>query len=239
MYPMCQLRRMVFLSIQTVGIGRELGDLPERMQELWVKSNQWRNECDYEEMYLRESGLLAEFGKIIQINAGRIKEIDGDGNGVRAKIISIEGEEVDILEKMREIFKEITMPALCGHHIKEFTIPFLIKRFRINGINKIPECLHVFGKKPWEITCLDTGELWQAGGRGRTSLELISEVMGLNEDREESEGDDTIHDLYWSKRPEKIREIGIRKVLKTINLLLKLNGHDTIRYDDIEFERIT
>jgi len=236
------IKRMVFLSIQTAGIARELKDLPKRMQELWIKANKWKSESDYDKLFRDESGLMAEFGQIVQVNMGRIKEGDDqieDGN-LTARIISIEGNEEKILQTTVEILDRIVMANLCGHFIKEFTIPFLVKRLRIQGIKRIPECIDTFGKRPWEVTCLDTSELWQAGGKGRTSLKLIAEVMGLNgedvsEDQEESV-EESIHHLYWAGDYAKIRSIGQQKTLSTMNLLLSLNGKAKIKNIELEIK---
>jgi hypothetical protein len=229
-----QLKRMVFLAIQTVGISRTMGELPtKRMQELWIKSKEWKEEADYEKLYEAEAGLTAEFGQIVQVNMGRIKE-DEDGEW-SAKIVSIGGEEETLLKKSAEILEGIMITNLCGHNIKEFTIPFLVKRLRIRGITKIPDCLCT-GKKPWEINCLDTLELWQAGSRVRTSLELIAEVLGMSEEEGKGTGTrESIHELFWSGRREEIEKIGRQKVLATINIVLSISGR--ARITKVEWEQ--
>jgi DNA polymerase elongation subunit (family B) len=51
---------------------------------------------------------------------------------------------------------------LCGHNAKEFDFPYICRRMLVNGL-KLPTILDIAGKKPWEVSHLDTMELWKFG----------------------------------------------------------------------------
>ena len=77
---------------------------------------------------------------------------------------------------------------LCGHNIKKFDIPWLAKRMTMNNVT-VPPQLQTWGKKPWEIVHLDTGELWSMGNwDGYVSLDLLSCSLGIQSPKETMSG---------------------------------------------------
>jgi len=85
-------------------------------------------------------------------------------------------DEIKILEDIYVILN--TDITLCGHNIKGFDIPYLAKRYIINGL-KVPKGLNTLGKKPWEITHLDTMEMWKFGSYNNISLQVIASSLGI------------------------------------------------------------
>lgn len=77
-------------------------------------------------------------------------------------------DERDLLEALRSttLFQDCQP---LGHNLKGFDIPFLAKRYLAHSM-KVPEQLCVAGKKPWEVTALDTMELMKFGGFQPMSL---------------------------------------------------------------------
>jgi 3'-5' exonuclease len=86
--------------------------------------------------------------------------------------------------------------TLIGHNIKGFDIPFLAKRYLANRMI-VPNSLRVGGKKPWEITHIDTMELFKFGGFINTSLESLSILLGLPNPKDNYSGVD-FHKLFES-----------------------------------------
>jgi DNA polymerase elongation subunit (family B) len=87
---------------------------------------------------------------------------------------------------------------ICGHNIKRFDIPFMWKRMLVHGINP-PTCINNFGKKPWEVTALDTAEIWSGGAwqESFTSLETLSALFGIHSPKSTMQAD-RVHHEYWA-----------------------------------------
>lgn len=97
--------------------------------------------------------------------------------GESAGAISVQfGEdERAILKAVWDVFNQAD--RLSGHNIKKFDVPFLAVRFLANGLT-IPNSLRVAGKKPWEISHVDTMELLQFGGGPWISLDAACSAFG-------------------------------------------------------------
>jgi uncharacterized protein YprB with RNaseH-like and TPR domain len=66
---------------------------------------------------------------------------------------------------------------LCGHNIKEFDVPYICRRAMVHGLT-LPTIIDSAGKKPWEVSHIDTMELWKFGDRKSfCSLDLLCRVM--------------------------------------------------------------
>jgi len=74
---------------------------------------------------------------------------------------------------------------ISGHNIKQFDVPYLMKRYIVNKL-KVPGHLNSYGKKPWEMTnMIDTMEIWKGTGFSGTSLEVCSLACWLPNPKEE------------------------------------------------------
>jgi predicted PolB exonuclease-like 3'-5' exonuclease len=71
-------------------------------------------------------------------------------------------------------------PSFCGHNIKNFDLPFIIKRAMHHGI-AIPNRLKAYGKKPWDlehfIDLFDAYKYLSFSGKG--SLDLICNFLNI------------------------------------------------------------
>jgi DNA polymerase elongation subunit (family B) len=112
----------------------------------------------------------------------------------------------------------------CGHNIKEFDLPFLCRRMIINGLSLAP-ALQLNNKKPWEITHIDTLELWKFGDyKNYTSLALLAEVLGIPSPKSDIDGS-MVGKVYWEeKNTERIAQYCMQDVLTTAKVFLKLSG---------------
>jgi predicted PolB exonuclease-like 3'-5' exonuclease len=130
------------------------------------------------EKYGEGFNFMPEFNKILTITVG-IKTAEG------VKIENLEGSEEEQIKKFFDILDKVytvkrdgkdvkIAPKLCGHNIKNFDIPFIVKRAMGYGI-KLPDRLKAFGKKPWEMDhFIDLYEAYNyLAFRGKGSLDLI------------------------------------------------------------------
>jgi DNA polymerase elongation subunit (family B) len=172
---------ILFLDIETVPVQSSYEQLNPAMQALWdKKSKQFRtSEQTAGDVYER-AGIYSEFGKIICISVGLIKE----KNPFSFKLKSFYGHDEKILlsdfSAMLLKFSKTNKEAiLCGHNGKEFDFPYIARRMIINGLI-IPEILDNAGKKPWEIKLLDTMDLWKFGDyKNYASLDLLTSILGI------------------------------------------------------------
>jgi hypothetical protein len=95
---------------------------------------------------------------------------------------------------------------LCGHNIKKFDIPWLVKRMIINKV-PVPPQLQLWGKKPWEIVHVDTGELWSMGSwDGYISLDLLSASLDIPSPKDNMSGAYVGHAFWYDKDYIKIKD---------------------------------
>lgn len=201
------------------------------------KGELWSKRCEYlrkspenvgkteDELYFEKAPLHAEFAKAIAISFGRIKYNFNMDNTID-NIIHVENksndDEVQLLEETALFLKKQNF-TLCGHNIKKFDIPFLFKRMLINNIG-IPEPLKLVGKKPWEITHIDTAEVWSGGSwtEGFTSLDLLTNSLGIESPKDVISGPE-VNYYYWNKNGLKtIAEYCGKDVVATCKVMIKL-----------------
>ena len=157
--------------------------------------------------YWERSPLFPEFSKIVCIAVGRYQTVEVQSPSPETvegfKVRSYYGDEQTILTQFAEVLNHPSFSGwkLWGHNIKGFDISFLCKRMQINGIT-VPAMLNVMGKKPWEITHVDTQELRQFGRLLSSSLELMCLALGVESPKEELEGKE-VKDIYYSDAPLK------------------------------------
>ena len=66
------VRKVLFLDIETVPAAAQFSDLSDEMQKLWTyRTNRFKPEdITAEDYYFKKAGVYAEFGKIICISVG-------------------------------------------------------------------------------------------------------------------------------------------------------------------------
>lgn len=163
------------------------------------------------EWYWERSPLFPEFSKIVCIAVGRYQTVEVQSPRPETvegfKVRSYYGDEHTILQQFSEVINHPSFQSwkLGGHNIKGFDISFICKRMQINGIT-VPAMLNVMGKKPWEITHVDTQELWQFGRPLSSSLELMCLALGVASPKDEMEGKEA-KEIYYSNSPLKKEDI--------------------------------
>ena len=227
---------VLFLDIETIPDVSSYELLDEAMKLLWEKkSKSFRlPEQTANEVYGR-AGIYPEFGKIICISAGLIKE----KNPYSLRLKSFYGvDEKIILSDFSQMLTKISgsnrETLLCAHNGKEFDFPYIARRMIINGI-LIPELLDNAGKKPWEVKLLDTMELWKFGDyKNHTSLELLTTILGITSPKDDIDGSMVAGIYYIEKDIERIVRYCEKDVLAIAQVLLRFMNKPLISSDRIE-----
>lgn len=231
-----KLEDVLFLDIETVPSTSAYGLLNPAMQNLWdKKSKQFRSaEQTAADVYER-AGIYSEFGKIICISVGLIKEKDP----VSFRLKSFYGNEEklilsDFSEMISKFCKSHREALLCAHNGKEFDYPYIARRMIINGLF-IPEIIDNAGKKPWEIKLLDTMDLWKFGDyKNYTSLELLTSVLGIPTPKDDIDGSMVAGIYYVEKDIERIVRYCEKDVLAIAQVMLRFMNLPQISGDRIE-----
>jgi hypothetical protein len=228
------LEHILFLDIETVPEQENFNLLEESKKELWEQKSKYQRRDEYsaEEFYDR-AGIWAEFGKIITISVGYFK-FHGDQRSFR--VTSFHGEESNILKEFKNLLDtHFYHPKhlLCGHNGKEFDFPYIARRMIIHKI-ELPEKLNLFGKKPWEISHLDTMELWKFGDyKHYTSLKLMANVLGIASPKEDIDGSMVKEVYYKEKDLERIIKYCELDVITTAQVFLRLRGDTLLEEEEI------
>ncbi len=226
---------IIFLDIETVPVLSSFEMLDPAIQVLWEKKSAYFRKDDQTaaDVYER-SGIYAEFGKIICISVGLLK--DKNPYGFRLKSFYGDDEKSILLEfsAMISKFSKNRDALLCAHNGKEFDYPYIARRMIINGL-VIPEILNNAGKKPWEIKLLDTMELWKFGDyKSYTSLDLLSSILGFPSPKDDINGS-MVADIFWSEHDlKRIVTYCEKDVLAVARILLRFINEPTISTDNIE-----
>jgi len=123
---------------------------------------------------------------------------------------------------------------LCAHNGKEFDFPYIARRMLINGI-KLPKILDIAGKKPWEVSFLDTMELWKFGDyKNYTSLNLLTQIFDIPTPKDDIDGS-MVADVYWNDKDlQRIVKYCEKDVLAIAQLMLKYKGEELVKAENVE-----
>jgi predicted PolB exonuclease-like 3'-5' exonuclease len=226
---------IMFLDIETVPVLSSFERLEPSMQALWEKkSANFRKEDQTAADVYQRAGIYAEFGKIICISVGLLK--DKNPYGFRLKSFFGEDEKTILTEftAMINKFSKNREALLCAHNGKEFDYPYIARRMVINGL-EIPEILNNAGKKPWEIKLLDTMDLWKFGDyKNYTSLDLLSAILGFPSPKDDIDGS-MVADIFWEEHDLKRIVIYCEKdVLAVARILLRFMNDTPLSLENIE-----
>jgi hypothetical protein len=221
------INHIVFLDIETVPLVYDYNQLKEPFKKLWDLKWQHHKEFTPEQQYSK-AGIYAEFAKVVCICVGYF-------NGVEFRIKSFYGDDEKLLlqdfKKMLEI--HFSQHALCAHNGKEFDFPFMCRRMLVNGIT-LPDILQIAGKKPWEITHLDTMELWKFGDyKSYTSLQLLAAIFDIPTPKDDIDGSMVAKVYYEERNLERIKTYCAKDVVTVARIFQKMRGEQALRDNQI------
>ncbi len=228
------LDSIIFFDIETAPEERNLDELKlnnPALEKAFLWSCNFRKNVETqscEDYYQETAPLTPEYGKIVCFSYGKIKWAE-DYSSYKIKTYSYcSFDEKVILEKVSSLMDMVEENKfnLAGHNIKDFDIPFLIKRFLINGI-PVPNVLwRVVDKKPWETGFMDTKEIWKFGSYSqKNTLMEIAVCLGLKSPKEVMQGKDVRIIFYEDKDLEKISTYCEGDVRTTAEILIKLSNY--------------
>jgi uncharacterized protein YprB with RNaseH-like and TPR domain len=237
-YP---LHGILFLDIETVPQYASFDDVPGDWKDLWAKKAEalLRNREDetVQTIYPR-AGIYAEFGKIVCISCGVLQ---GQADQKKMILKSFAGDNEKLLlhefsEMLRKWSAGNEPRFLCAHNGKEFDFPYLCRRMVINSL-PIPSILNTSGKKPWEVSHLDTMELWKFGDfKSYTSLNLLAHVLGVPTPKDDIDGS-MVWEVYWKdKNLPRIVTYCQKDVVTAAQLFLRMTGEELIKESNIEIK---
>ncbi len=226
------LSKVLFLDIETVPQQESYDKLSDRIKPLWDTKAGFlaRNEESPKELYNR-AGIYAEFGKIICISVGYIRD-----DGIRLKSFAGDNEHKllsDFSELLSQYYNSPNQ-LLCAHNGKEFDFPYIARRMLINGI-MLPEILNIAGKKPWEVRHLDTLELWKFGDyKNYTSLNLLTAIFDIPTPKDDIDGSMVASVYYQEKNLDRITSYCEKDVVALIQLMRKYKNLELVPENKIQ-----
>lgn len=227
---------ILFLDIETIPQASSADELDERMQSLWDKKSRFFRSPEQTagEVYER-AGIYAEFGKIICISVGFIKERNPYGFRIKSFFADDEKTLLTDFSGMLAKFCSARKDALiCAHNGREFDFPFIARRMVVNDL-VIPDILDNAGRKPWEIKLLDTMDLWKFGDyKSFTSLELLTVTLGLPSPKDDIDGSMVAKTWYEDKDIGRIVRYCEKDVLAIARIILRFMNLPGIPDDRIE-----
>jgi DNA polymerase elongation subunit (family B) len=220
------LNQLVFLDIETAPCYPSLSEAPEKEQLLWSKKAKQltRDETPPEEAYKR-AGIYAEFGKIICVSVGRISQFNGSLR-LQLKSFTSAVESELLLKLARWMQLQLTSQSrLCAHNGKEFDFPYIARRMLIHGI-PLPKPLDTAGKKPWEVSHIDTLELWKFGDyKHYISLDQLAHLFSIPSPKSDLHGSE-VGDIYWKENDlERISAYCEKDVFALAQIVCRFKGY--------------
>lgn len=217
------LENILFIDIETVPEHEHFHELDDNMQNYFAdKTAYQRKETLTVEEFYSKAGIWAEFGKIVCISVGYFAS---SSEKRQFRTTSFYGDESKLLKDFSNLLttkfnrKDV---VLCGHNIKEFDLPYLCRRMIINQID-IPQQINAMGKKPWEISHLDTMELWKFGDyKHFTSLKLLCKILQIPTPKDDIEGSQVADVYYKEKNIDRIIIYCEKDVLAVAQIILRL-----------------
>jgi 3'-5' exonuclease len=228
------LKGILFIDIETVPLLPDFSQLSDGMQAEWTKKSRFLKNvtegvADPASLFSERAGIFSEFAKVVCIGFGSLYAQDSTWK-MRLKSLVNDDERqllTDFCEVITKFTKHYKDLRFCGHNIKEFDIPFLCRRMVINKMG-LPQCMQVAGKKPWEVTHLDTMDMWRFGDhKNFTPLSLLAEVLGIPSPKNDIDGS-MVASVYWKEKDlKRIGDYCTGDVLTSAQVFLKLSGiHD-------------
>jgi len=231
-----KLEDILFLDIETVPQENTWENLPTSIQDLFAQKTAYQRnneELSPEEFYER-AGIWAEFGKIICISVGYFNKTDSKR---QLRLKSFYGDdEKQLLIEFKDLLESHfskQQQVLCAHNGKEFDFPYIARRMIINQIN-LPQKLNLFGKKPWEVSHMDTMELWKFGDyKHYSSLKLLTTILGIPSPKDDIDGSEVAKVYYQEKDLPRIVQYCEKDTVAVAQLLLRFNNETLLEKSEI------
>lgn len=202
------LENLVFIDIETVNAVKQL-EPNTALWDSWSYKNKYGrdplNAPDVVKSFTDQAALYPEFGKIVCITIGKIKDDV-------IKLRSYVGDDEKTLltnftKALSNLIASNKRTKLVGHAILGFDIPWLMRRCIVNQV-EIPSLLDLAGLKPWNCAdiIIDTMELWKGTAFNGGSLIAIAVALGLHNPKDELAGYQT-SEVYYNDPENGLKRI--------------------------------
>lgn len=232
------LSELLVIDIETVPQYPEYDEMPDTWKALWEEkmSKVLGDSITLEEGYGMRGSILAEFGRIICISSGyfyqdasgawclRIKSFYGDDE---AEVIK------GFLEATEQYNKVQKSMQFAGHNIQEFDIPYICRRSIVHGLH-LPVCLQLYGRKPWQVSMLDTMQFWKFGDyKNFISLNLLANVVNVPTSKVDINGSQVQEVYYKDKDLLRIVRYCQRDIVTTANIILRFKKLPLLQAENV------
>jgi len=219
------INKTAFVDIETVSEVENFTQLNETKKNLWIKL------CSFtykdhelsnnpEALWKEKAALHPEFAKIIAISVGLAY---GKDNKTLFRIKPFYGDdEKKILTSFHALVSsaKLNFDTIVAHNGRKFDFPFICKRSIVNGVRLSP-IFNIVDQKPWDVRLKDTMEMWNSGGYGYPSLDLVCSSLGVNL-KSIMHGNE-VHDTYYKdKNLEKIAKYCAADVASLVQIYIKI-----------------
>jgi len=195
------IKNFLFLDIETVREYKDYQTLIKfRSPENWEKvAKRFMKEegLTIEQTYEQKAALYVEYAKVVTVALG---SFHADFSSTVGALYD-DNEEVllnKVAEYLNRFYAKYPDTILCGHNIKEFDIPFLIKRM-IKYKIKIPMILqNHLSAKTWDQKTTDTLYDWRMAGNRFTGLDSIAEFLGFESSKQGEVKGSNLGEYYWN-----------------------------------------
>lgn len=232
------LENVVFIDIETTPVTKQL----ERDTPLY---DSWKYKMDKEdkawegddifEQFAKRAALFPEFSKIVCITIGKIK-----GDVLKVKSFAQESEKeliTDFCNTLNNIIAANKTTVLAGHAIKGFDIPFIMRRCMVNQVEP-PNLIDTGTLKPWEVSSVDTLEIWKGTGFNSASLINIAVALDIPSPKDEIEGADVYHVYYNTPNPlQTIQRYCEKDVLTVANVVRRCRFENLVTIEAGEVKK--
>lgn len=175
----------LFFDLETVPYDDENKSVHELVASEWRRKKRLGYTEDDFETFAGATALSGDFGRIACMSWA----VDGEkpqsiyiGQKVEGGTIV---DERPIINKWWELVR--SNQKFIGHNIFDFDLPFLIKRSRIH---RIEPSKHLSLARYRNDPIYDTMQEWSCWGRGKTSLDVLSQILGIKSPKSRMDGSD-------------------------------------------------
>lgn len=221
------LRRYLIIDIETAPLVPQFADLTPNWQAMWEEKMAFQLPgIPPEQSYQQRAGVMAEFSRVVCIGLGYYSQ---EVPHQKFHQVSFsDTNEARLLEKFCTWLakRQQRYPGWiwCGHHIREFDLPFLCRRLLANRM-QIPESLDFQMSKPWEMRLADTFQGWRFGDyKHFVSLRLLAAVLGLPPAKTNLAGHQVAAVFQEPGGLERIAEYCAEDVATVARILLRFRG---------------
>lgn len=231
-----KIEDVIAFDIETVRIAPNFLDLPEGYQSAW----EYKNKQDgvipdvdtLQEIWVKTASLYPEFSKVCAVSVAYISK-----GKMKVKGYASENERMllkALAKDWKAFYNSNPQYRLMGHASQYFDVPFLSKRYIINGMD-LPILLDESDKKPWEKKNIDTNELWRSFGTGAgSSLQALCNCLDVPVSKVDLVGDQ-VGKAYYDGEIARIGSYCNLDAIATLNVFLRLKKAPIHQFEDVIF----